>query len=63
MMSNTSVISVGISLPREILQQIDEQRKDISRSRFILRLLEKSFPSNHTPKPKTPLSEFEEAMI
>jgi hypothetical protein len=33
-------IGVGISLPREIMQQIDSERGDISRSRFLLRMIE-----------------------
>jgi hypothetical protein len=33
--------SVGISLPKEIISQIDSERGDISRSRYMLRLLEK----------------------
>lgn len=31
----------GISLPNDIAKQIDELRGDVSRSRFILRLIEK----------------------
>jgi hypothetical protein len=34
-------IAVGISLPRKIMSQIDCQRGDISRSRFLLRLIER----------------------
>jgi metal-responsive CopG/Arc/MetJ family transcriptional regulator len=33
-------IAVGISLPRKLMSQIDIQRGDISRSRFLLRLIE-----------------------
>jgi hypothetical protein len=33
--------SVGISLPKEIISKIDSERGDISRSRYMLRLLEK----------------------
>jgi hypothetical protein len=39
-----SSISVGISLPKKIMSQIDSDRGDISRSRFLLRLLEDKFP-------------------
>jgi metal-responsive CopG/Arc/MetJ family transcriptional regulator len=35
--------SVGTSLPTEMLKQIDYERGDISRSRFILRLLETAY--------------------
>lgn len=33
-------ISVGISLPQDIILRIDAQRGDIPRSRWVLRLLE-----------------------
>ena len=32
--------SVGMSFPTDLLERIDQERHDISRSRFILRLLE-----------------------
>jgi metal-responsive CopG/Arc/MetJ family transcriptional regulator len=35
--------SVGISLPKNIFLKIDEERGDISRSRFIVRILEKNY--------------------
>lgn len=35
--------SVGTSLPAEMLNQIDHERGDISRSRYIFRLLEKAY--------------------
>lgn len=35
-------IPIGISLPKEIVNKIDELRKDVPRSRYILRLLENS---------------------
>lgn len=37
-MQNT--IAVGVSLPQEILSKIDQERNDVSRSRFVLRLVE-----------------------
>ena len=37
-----NVIVVSISIPTNILSEIDKTRKDVSRSRFILRMLEKS---------------------
>jgi metal-responsive CopG/Arc/MetJ family transcriptional regulator len=33
-------IGVGISLPRKIMAQIDSERGDVSRSRFLLRMIE-----------------------
>jgi hypothetical protein len=33
-------IPIGISLPKEIMSRIDTERGDISRSRFLLRLIE-----------------------
>jgi hypothetical protein len=35
--------SFGTSLPAEMLKQIDNERGDISRSRYIFRLLEKAY--------------------
>jgi len=35
-------IAVGISLPKEVYEKIEKARGDISRSRFIQRLLEKA---------------------
>lgn len=35
----------GISIPEDIINTIDFQRGDINRSKYILRLLEKSLPS------------------
>jgi hypothetical protein len=39
--------SVGISIPTDILLIIDKERGDISRSRYILRILQKTFPTNN----------------
>jgi hypothetical protein len=33
--------SVSISLPMEVWERVESERKDISRSKFILRILEK----------------------
>jgi hypothetical protein len=41
-------ISVGISLPKKIMSEIDTERGDVSRSRFLLRLLEDKFPAEKT---------------
>jgi hypothetical protein len=35
-----SVISVGISFPKNILARIDSERGDIPRSRYLLRVIE-----------------------
>ena len=35
-------IPVGISIPENILEQIDKDRKDVPRSRYLLRALERS---------------------
>ncbi len=35
----------GISLPEKIITAIDEQRGDINRSRYIMRIIEKALPS------------------
>jgi metal-responsive CopG/Arc/MetJ family transcriptional regulator len=34
---------VGISVPQELLEKIDTQRGDISRSKYILRLIEEGY--------------------
>jgi hypothetical protein len=34
----------GFSLPGELIQKIDAERGDIPRSRFLLRILEKTYP-------------------
>ena len=39
-------ISVGISLPRKIMRRIDVERGDVSRSRYLLRLLERTYLPN-----------------
>jgi hypothetical protein len=36
-------IAVGISLPKKIVERIDNDRQDIPRSRYVLRLLENSY--------------------
>jgi metal-responsive CopG/Arc/MetJ family transcriptional regulator len=35
--------STGLSLPDKLLHKIDKERGDVSRSRFILRILEKFY--------------------
>jgi hypothetical protein len=35
--------SLGISLPRSLVKRIDEERGDIPRSRFVLRIVEDAF--------------------
>jgi hypothetical protein len=35
----------GLSLPEGIVKSIDSQRGDISRSKYILRIIEKNLPS------------------
>ena len=35
-------IAVGISLPQPIVSKIDSRRGDVSRSRYVLRILEKT---------------------
>jgi len=38
----TSVI-VGVSLPEHVVQEIDNDRGDVSRSRFLLRLVQRAY--------------------
>ena len=39
-------VAIGLSLTKEILAKIDTERGDVSRSRYILRLIEKSVSNN-----------------
>jgi len=41
-----NMISVGISFPKGLLEKIDTDRQDISRSRFVLRLIENLYQTN-----------------
>jgi len=41
-----SKIAVGISLPKTVISRIDIERGDISRSRYVLRLIEKTLGVN-----------------
>ena len=47
-MANT--ISVAISFPKKVIEQKDIDRKDIPRSRYLLRLLERSHPIRNREK-------------
>lgn len=35
----------GISLPHKVIKALDDQRGDVSRSKYILRIIEKVLPS------------------
>jgi metal-responsive CopG/Arc/MetJ family transcriptional regulator len=35
--------ATGLSLPIELMQKIDNERGDVSRSRFVLRLIEQAY--------------------
>jgi metal-responsive CopG/Arc/MetJ family transcriptional regulator len=39
-------VPIGISLPIELIKKIDKERHDVSRSRYILRLIEKNVSNN-----------------
>jgi hypothetical protein len=43
-------ITTGLSLPVELYQKIEIARGDISRSRYLLRLLEKDFDVGKKPR-------------
>jgi hypothetical protein len=43
MLSMRSHLVLGISLPRQIIGQIDSERGDVPRSRYMLRILEKRY--------------------
>ncbi|HEY7569778.1 MAG TPA: hypothetical protein VH796_00290 [Nitrososphaeraceae archaeon] len=38
-----SNLALGISLPRQIIKQIDSDRGDVPRSRYLSRILEKQY--------------------
>lgn len=37
---------IGISLPENIINQLDKERGDITRSRYILRIIEREMQNN-----------------
>jgi hypothetical protein len=39
-------IATGLSLPTEIVRRIDDERGDISRSRFLLRIIQRAYQYN-----------------
>ena len=45
-------IGVGVSMPRNMVSKIDAERGDVSRSRFLLRLLERVY-ANTSPSTQT----------
>ena len=49
----------GLSLPAELLREIDSERGDVSRSRYLLRLLEKPYKCDECKKKDSPDSRFE----
>ena len=52
------MIAVGISMDKEILAQIDKERGDISRSKYLLKMLRTGLlQKNKKPKNKKGLSE------
>jgi hypothetical protein len=40
--------STGLSIPIELIHRIDAERGDVSRSRYLLRLLEKAYEEKQT---------------
>ena len=42
------VKQVGISLPKDIVGRIDDDRRDIPRSKYILRLIENFYKAKET---------------
>jgi hypothetical protein len=48
-------IPIGVSIPENILEQIDKDRKDVPRSRYLLRVLERSY-SNRKEQTDSPAS-------
>ena len=42
--------SAGLSLPTNLMKKIDAERGDVPRSRFLLRLLEKTYSAENNEK-------------
>jgi hypothetical protein len=42
--------AIGFSLPNELIHRLDIEREDISRSRYLLRLLERAYCSENKEK-------------
>jgi len=42
-MGSARVVRLSVTLPREIFNQLEEKRGDVSRSRYVLRALEHFF--------------------
>jgi hypothetical protein len=53
-------ISTGISMPTELFEKVEQRRGDVSRSKFLLRILEQSFLSKEERKNVGPTQEGEE---
>jgi metal-responsive CopG/Arc/MetJ family transcriptional regulator len=47
-------IPTGVSLPTELYKKIEIARGEVSRSRYLLRLLEKTFEENEAPSGSSP---------
>jgi metal-responsive CopG/Arc/MetJ family transcriptional regulator len=47
---HTNTNRLGITLPGDVIEQIDIQRGDVARSRFILRLIESSLKQDKEAK-------------
>ena len=41
-----NVVAVSVSLPPHLIKRIDKERVDVSRSKFVLRLLEKALENS-----------------
>ena len=42
--------SVGISFPKKVIEKIDEERGDVSRSKYLLRIIERLCLENDEKK-------------
>lgn len=45
-------VATGISIPKRLKQRIDEERGDVSRSKYVCRLLERSYSPNSNNRSK-----------
>jgi metal-responsive CopG/Arc/MetJ family transcriptional regulator len=49
-------IAVGISMPKDLLSKIDVERQDVSRSRYLQRLVEKAYAVSVLGDKEVPIS-------
>jgi hypothetical protein len=56
-------LNIPLSFPENIIKKIDEDRRDVNRSRYVVRLIEQAYNHSHCQikndtMAKTPLNDF-----